>query len=490
MQVPKQMRDTYNYEQERLRVAQLVAEEQRGNPLLYRNPSNASHPSIPALPSISTAPTQALPPSLLPVPSYSLPSAPPRPASGGYQPGRPMVPNPVPGGYQPGRPMVPNPVPGGYQPGRPVASGTYNPAMASFVPIPTSTEVVSARMLRLKAELLNMFYLMPEKTLRLPALDEAGEKAIADEGAAAATKLREGLAKMSASAAPTPVPTIAAVEAAPAQPDQEGESTAAAAGTVTTTTGTAAAPTTTSGGMDYSQSNVERLADKAARKAKRRLRRKLSMEKFMKDTQDATTPQQLLDMVLILENALPATMMYKCHRQQLPSTADTLSATALRLYALDRSIAYDEVKVVENAVLPCPYSLRKQFYPRCVVQSNCNRYIGHCGKCATMLDASATRIPDFQDLASITRAGPLAYQYQAPRPAGAGTNHTSAAAAQALANQRRMQYMQQLAALKPKDEDQPLAENLKKLLQVRKELDIEFIQPYYPIKDITVSDWI
>ena len=371
-----------------------------------------------------------------------------------------------------------------------------------------SNEVVSARLLRLKAELLNIFYIMPEKTLRLPELDEAGEKAIADAGAEAANNIRNGIARLSAAKPAVPAATPgAATEAqeATAEKEKEGEeenaenkatpAPAAEALSAATPAASAAASTADgasgSGNVDMSMSNVDRLADKAARKAKRRLRRKLSMEKFIKDIQDATTPQQLLEVTIILEGAIPQGTMYKYNRACLPMDAVTLATLARRIFALDRAIAYDEIKGVEYNVNTVPVRLRYQFYPRCLMSASCSKFCGHVGKCIFVND-NGSRIPDFQDVQFNRTPGLQPYQYQAPanRP-GYGSNTNNMAAQIALANQRKAAYLQQLAALRPKDEDLPLEEIITKLLQVRKELDIENITPYCPpATAVTEFEWI
>src|SRR4051812_9095333 len=57
---------------------------------------------------------------------------------------------------------------------------------AKFQPhLNVSTVVVNARLLRLKAELLNLFYIMPEKLLRFPEPDEESLRAIDAAGNAA-----------------------------------------------------------------------------------------------------------------------------------------------------------------------------------------------------------------------------------------------------------------------------------------------------------------
>lgn len=388
---------------------------------------------------------------------------------------------------------------------QPLPQPVVQAARPTFLPnthVVISSEVVSARLLRLKAELLNMFYIMPEKTLRLPELDEAGEKAIADAGTEAANNIRNGIAKLSANKSGEAAP--AAPSAAPVAEDGEkmnedgdgDEKPAAPAAPATTTTTPAAAAATgdgTSSALDMSMSNVDRLADKAARKAKRRLRRKLSMEKFLKDVQDATTPQQLLDVTIVLEGAIPQGQMYKYNRASLPHEASTFATLARRVFALDRAIAYDEIRGVENNSAAVPVRLRYQFYPRCIQSASCSKFCGHAGKCVSFND-TGSRIPDFQDVQFNRVPGAQPYQYNAPSAANnrlSNGSTMSAAAQLALANQRKAAYLQQLASLKPKDEDLPLEEILSKLLQVRKELDIETITPYVPpATAVTQFEWI
>eukprot|EP00128_Syssomonas_multiformis_P019034 Colp12_sorted_trinity150504_noHs@8024 len=429
-QVSKQNRATWDAAEERRRVIHAIMQEKKLDPALFKKSVSAIR-----------APTLA----------YAFKPAP--------------APVPVP------QVVVPRPAP------QPVVQA----ARPSFLPnthIVLSSEVVSARLLRLKAELLNMFYIMPEKTLRLPELDEAGEKAIADAGAEAANNIRNGIAKLSAnkagdaSAAAAPAATV--TEGGEKMDEDAEDKPEASAASLPVVSGDAA-----SSALDMSMSNVERLADKAARKAKRRLRRKLSMEKFVKDVQDATTPQQLLDVTVVLEGAIPQGQMYKYNRASLPLDASTFATLARRVFALDRAIAYDEIRGVENNSAAVPVRLRYQFYPRCIQSTSCSKFCGHAGKCVSFND-TGSRIPDFQDVQFNRIPGAQAYQYQAPLSANGRLSNgstMSAAAQLAMANQRKAAYLQQLASLKPKDEDLPLEEILSKLLQVRKELDIETITP-------------
>ena len=548
MQVLKNRRDTYNADEERARVLNVLREERRTG-------KTRSGKADFALPKAAYGPPPTGPREQQPQQQQALSSydsngnligssgagaATGATSAAGYQ-------------YQPRAPLAP--VGNAYNPPLPP-----HPVMNANMPhITTSTEVVSVRLLKLKAELLNIFYLMPEKALRLPELDAAGEQAVANAGSEAAASIRAGIAKLSGStaaaaaaveapaAAATEKPAVeapaaagavddaveskadssepvAAVENAPvaatvatAAVSEPNDAIAAAATAVApastevaTTNGTAAVVTTTdaaaapeapaassSSSLDLSMSNVERLADKVSRKAKRRMRRKLSLDKFLRDVQGATTAQQLLEATMNLEGAIPQGLMFKYSRAQLPVHADTLATLAVRIFALDRAIAWDEVKGVENNQSQCAFRLRAHFYPRCMQSASCNKFLCHQGKCSAMHDVNGSRIPDFfssggNAAQSSTSTGSFQFNYQ-PNPNGRPINTAmSSAAALALANQqRRNNYMQQQMALKPKDEDLPLEEVLKKMLLVRKELDIENVQPYLPsVKEITDAEWV
>ncbi len=476
----KVSKDSWDPVEERTRVIRAVMEAKRLDPALYKKMPSVVPATTKAYvftPGSVSAPAPAVAATSTPAMALGVMRATPA------LPPRPVMPVPI----------LPKPV-----------------AFQNAQHVVLSNEVVSARLLRLKAELLNIFYIMPEKTLRLPELDEAGEKAIADAGAEAANNIRNGIARLSATkpaapaAASTETPEVTSAPAvAEKEKEKEGEeenaetqaapvvepvSTAAPAAPVAASTADGAS---SSGNVDMSMSNVDRLADKAARKAKRRLRRKLSMEKFIKDIQDATTPQQLLEVTIILEGAIPQGTMYKYNRACLPMDAVTLATLARRVFALDRAIAYDEIKGVEHNVNTVPVRLRYQFYPRCFMSASCSKFCGHPGKCISIND-NGSRIPDFQDVQFNRTPGLQPYQYQAPanRP-GYGSNTNNMAAQIALANQRKAAYMQQLAAMRPKDEDLPLEEIINKLLQVRKELDIENITPYCPpATAVTEFEWI
>ena len=400
----------------------------------------------------------------------------------------------------------------------------------------TSTEVQSARFLRLKGELLNILYILPEKLLRLPDLDEEGEKAITTAGEDAAANIRQGVAKLSNNSSNSSGGGVAGGAAAAIkkknnsvdeqqvttdmdvdsgvkkekEDDGDGASDAKAAITQSSSkvalTDVIPVPTTTSKHSDdevekappsstteMSMSNVERLADKAARKAKRRLRRKLSMDRFLKSVQTAVTPQQLMDVALCLEDAIPLIHTYKMTKSALPVTALSLGAVAIRIFALDRMIAYDELKGIDSVAAQCTHRLRTYFYPRCMQSSSCRGFLCHNSKCLHNFEPS--RIPDIAQgvIATNSYSLPNFGNFQRPNNPQLYSRASNLNPSNTLPGdpQRRVSYAPTLPN-RPKDEELPLTEILNKLRSFRKEIDVETIQPYVPVfgQDLDTTDWV
>ena len=393
-------------------------------------------------------------------------------------------------------------------------------AALSLKNIVTSTEIQSARFLRLKGELLNILYILPEKLLRLPDLDEEGEKAITAAGEEAAANIRQGVLKLSNSSNGSamkktssngvdelPVPTPTDMDTVDSGVKKDGASEAKAAstqsGSKVALADRSATTTTTSkhsddevekvpSSTDMSISNVDRLADKAARKAKRRLRRKLSMDRFLKNVQTAVTPQQLMDVALCLEDAIPLIHTYKMTKSALPATALTLGAVAVRIFALDRMIAYDELKGIDSVASQCSHRLRTYFYPRCMQSSSCRGFLCHNSKCLHNFEPS--RIPDIVQGTTATTSYPLPNFGSFQRPNNPQLySRVNSNPSNTLPGdpQRRVSYAPVLPN-RPKDEELPLSEILIKLRSFRKEIDVETIQPYVPVfgQDLDTTEWV
>jgi hypothetical protein len=276
-----------------------------------------------------------------------------------------------------------------------VNSSMQSVASNKFQPILTTSNVmVSGRMLRLKAELLNMFYIVPEKLFRWPEPDQEGLRAIEAAGTAAADTVFATAARMAAGEqAVTPAAVV----------DDDDED----------------APVNV-GGMDLSRANVDKLADKAARKAKRRLKRRMSIDLFVNAVLNATTAPQLMEATLVFEAAIPSSMLFTYPRHTMTATGHTLAAVAVRIYSIDRALRYDDIKGVEVQSAICTYKLRTQFAPRCLLAASCTRFMCHGGKCSNFTD-TASRVPDIFDapqqqpsaLSAMGGARPLGQQFPA-----------------------------------------------------------------------------
>ena len=138
---------------------------------------------------------------------------------------------------------------------------------------------------------------------------------------------------------------------------------------------------------------------KVERKLKRRLRRQ-NNERIMGLIQSAASPQQLLEVLIEIEEAVPKTYKYSLNDEALPSTADTCAALAVRVYVLDRRIRYDEIKDLEKQGMDRQYKPRYHFAPRCLMSSSCTKFLSHTGKCSNdspLLSGTGSRIPDIND---------------------------------------------------------------------------------------------
>lgn len=304
--------------------------------------------------------------------------------------------------------------------------------------IVTSNVTAPAKLVKLKAELLNLLFIFPEKALRWSDQDPATEGAVQAAGENAAAQVHASAAKYSL-----------AGQAPPAS-------------------------------IDLSPENVERLADRASRKAKRRLRRKLAVDNFLLSVQKAANPQQLLAQVLLLESVIPDQFLFNIPRQTISMRSTACSVVAAHLYALDRRVAYCELHGVENAGLASPYKLRFQFAPRCHANSSCVRFMGHVGKCSQSPPAFS-RLPDHFLLAPPQDS--FSHHSTAPPTSHMGNNGgqdlnrrplPTQASYQGRAAVREGGFLVSLSTLM----DKPNA-------------DIEMATPYLPSsQDVSLTEWV
>jgi hypothetical protein len=296
--------------------------------------------------------------------------------------------------------------------------------------IVTSTKLTSSKLIHLKSELFNILYSFPEKALKWPELDISMESQITSAGESAFNNV------MSASS------SILAVA------QENGQVL-----------------------------DIGRMAEKASRKARRRLRRKLAIDQFTKSVQSASSPQDLLTQIILLENAIPPALTFIVNKAALPSVAATSAEVAVRLFVLDRAISYNSIIAIENAAMVCIFKLRVCFSQRCHISGNCTRFLGHGGKCS--LGASSfSRLPDHLQIA------PPSENYY-PQP--------TAPVYQPSDYIRRQQQTQQTALSQYKSQQRIVEEYLPKLSSYlgKEGIDIEAINPWIPIaSEITSSQWI
>lgn len=314
--------------------------------------------------------------------------------------------------------------------------------VASLPQIVTSVKLASAKLVKLKGELFNIMYSFPEKALKWPVLDEASEELIAKAGDDAAKS------------------TIAHQRQLPNPPSEE---------------------------------DIARLADKNARKIKRRMRRKMAIEQFALTVQSATTAQDLLKQVLLLEAAVPVSLTFvMSQKAALPVTAATVSEVAQRLYAFDRSIAYDAISNIDAAILNCPFRLRTNFVPKCHVHAFCFRYMGHTGKCQTATqNVLLSRLPDQFQLAPpndpFSNQRNNTYREFNYSAGNAQNNPNAANTVQRPTYQRPMTMTNNSHQLAPRVEVMPHLSQLVEKLNP----DIEKEQGYIPVNsEITASIWL
>lgn len=250
------------------------------------------------------------------------------------------------------------------------------------IPLTVSTNVTSARLIKLKAELINILCILPEKSLLWPELSEEEKDEIEKAGLESANstfQLNQEALKDDYDAVKAAV--LERISDA-AKKDSAGENPPE--------------DEPISSNIHPLFDTVLKQVEKAVKKTTRRMRRKLSMDKFLVAVQSAESPNELLEQVKALENIIPIEYLFDHDTGNLPTHATTCADVAIRLYTLDRSISFHDIKGVEEAAAVCPYKVRTEFCARCYATSNCFGFIGHATKCTTRIDAES-RYPNLRD---------------------------------------------------------------------------------------------
>lgn len=354
----------------------------------------------------------------------------------------------------------------------PVPTGLTALSRTANQPITTSTKCplplspnASAKLIKLKGELFNLLYIFPEKALEWGTLNEEDERTV----------------------------------------DQAGEAAAKQAETLHT-------PHLNSDPPLLTQEEFNKLVEKARRKAKRRLKRALARDRFVQAVQTAVTPNDLMRMIVTLQRSIPAALTHRHDYDRLNSfeTALTVSDCALRLFILDRSIAYDAIQGLETASQHAPWRLRCQFAPRCHANGVCIRYMGHGNKCVPG-STNFSRLPDMHQLAPLgdsfctqTKLG-LTHHHHPSGGSGGGAGSSAAAGAGNAAGSHALHnnynnsssyngrptsgYVRPVTSYsrpEPVVQLRPLA-----LILERPNPDIEAVQGYVPTAlEITNTVWI
>eukprot|EP01041_Mallomonas_annulata_P002458 gene2458-4777_t len=115
----------------------------------------------------------------------------------------------------------------------------------------------------------------------------------------------------------------------------------------------------------------------------RQQNRQRSFEYFQKRLLEVQTSQELLELTLLLEEALPAYILPSYSKKSLPCTALCSSTVAMRIFALDRAIRYEDLKIENLNDAGRGRVPRTKYSPRCLLSSICTKAFCHTGRCST-----------------------------------------------------------------------------------------------------------
>ena len=133
--------------------------------------------------------------------------------------------------------------------------------------------------------------------------------------------------------------------------------------------------------MDSSQKVLE-AGQKIDASKFRRKRRKALLRGYVEAVQVAVTPEEVMKLIMLLEDLVPSYVLYNYPRLSLPLYGDSISSIAVRLYALDRYVRYEDLPLIKfNEVLNGSYYPRTKYSPRCILSVNCMKSLCHGGRC-------------------------------------------------------------------------------------------------------------
>jgi hypothetical protein len=341
------------------------------------------------------------------------------------------------------------------------------PLAARVIPnIEVSNHISNPRFLKLKAELLCIYFAIPERLFKWPDDDEDSPS---------------GQQKF----------------------DFNEE--------VATNDHTDLKPTDTSEALDLD----DEAKKKSERKMKRRLRRKKALDKLIRQVQDAQTPEELLTVIQAQDQLIPFGLLLGYNLSTLPYSASTIADVAIRVYALDRALRYEEMKGMDACLIGAERTIRPRihFCPRCALHPNCVRFFHHDGSCLYLENVDerrGTRIPEINDDVALIPPVQFANMQQhvqnmqqqqaqlAMKPNqlptmpsyGNKPDQTSANVA-AIAAMRAKQNITSAPSTSASESIayQYAAANQRKLLGQEK--DIESVHPYFPTAtEISSTHWV
>lgn len=117
---------------------------------------------------------------------------------------------------------------------------------------------------------------------------------------------------------------------------------------------------------------------------------------FLAVVQEAATAADLMKCVLYLESILPERAVSCCRAGKLPDLNPqcdkaggiSTAAVAVRLYALDRNIRYENIQLDLRENSSRKYRTRVHFVPKCMLSANCVKPWCHIGRCGVPIPSA------------------------------------------------------------------------------------------------------
>jgi hypothetical protein len=225
---------------------------------------------------------------------------------------------------------------------------TYRPNCPNYVPdkerenkeeIIASTVFVSGRLLKIKSEMINLLYILPERKLKFGD-DEDDEKEEKDND----------------------------------QDDQDQQG-------------------------DNEEDEIKLRKLKAERKKLRRERRAQGLNRLTARIQAAATVNEVYQTLIYLEQSyLNTNENFVFEDSMFPSATNLSSILSTRLFVFDRCLRYDSIELIDKVSRPDTahhskkYRNKLQYVPKCYISPNCNLSMGHYQMYGCNTTCSGTRI--------------------------------------------------------------------------------------------------